>query len=161
MGDILKKRSFIVTKERAKRVRPILRWIKEGAPHVRDRRLASHLLDETSGIEEFKQLLLPKDEADLLLYVMTEFPEGVDEGKQLKMDLSPTVTVITDPRMSQSKQILPSPSTKPAIARPVLKTELTAEEKAERQETISSLGYKPKPDSVFNKILRERSERGE
>jgi len=167
VSDTLRKRDFIVTSERARGMRPILRWIKEGAPHVRERRVASKLLSSLEGIKDFKQLILGKDEADMYLFVLTEFPEGAgDTGKQLSLfSTVPEVTLGIAPKRygtapGGSKIELPEPKGGRAREKPVLKKELTLEEEAERLETIRVSEYRPLPDSYFEKEMRARGQEG-
>ena len=76
-----------ITKEKADRIRPILRWIKSDAPGKKERKQAARLLEEIEGIKEtsWKQLVLSKGEESLLDFILTEFPEGVDVEKQLRL----------------------------------------------------------------------------
>lgn len=76
-----------ITKEKADRIRPILRWIRDGAPGQKERKLAARLLEEIGNVKEsgWKQLIVTKGEANLLDFVLTEYPEGVEVGKQLKL----------------------------------------------------------------------------
>jgi len=120
----------MVTSERARGMRPVLKWIKEAAPRKKERETASRLLRELEGIKETKQLLLSKYEADMFLFILTEFPSGVEDEKQLSLFslLEPTTTV-THLGVNRPKQL------------PELKTELTKEEQDERESAgLSRLG---------------------
>ena len=75
----------MISKERADSVRPILRWIKEGASRGKEREQAASILRKIEGIKDYKQVILTKGETELLSFIYTEFPEGVVEGKQQRL----------------------------------------------------------------------------
>jgi len=79
----LKGRSVFITKDRADRFRPILKWIRRSAPGKKEQLQASRILREIEGIKEHKQIVLPKGEFDMLTFIATEFPDGVETGRQL------------------------------------------------------------------------------
>ena len=81
---LLKGRSVFITKDRADRFRPILKWIRRNAPGKKEQLQASRILREIEGIKEHKQIILPSGEFGMLTFIATEFPEGVETGKQLR-----------------------------------------------------------------------------
>lgn len=85
MRDSVEGKSFVISKEKAEVYVPILKWIKEGAPRVRERRDAAAVLREFKGIKDWKQVILSRGEMEMLRFVMEEFPEGSMLGKQLKL----------------------------------------------------------------------------
>ena len=85
MGDELKGISVVIRQERADSIRPILKWIKEGAPRKRERTQAASILREIVGVKDYKQLILTRGEVELLNFIYTEFPEGVTTEEQLKL----------------------------------------------------------------------------
>lgn len=148
MRDILKGTSVTVTEERATRIKPILKWIKEGAPRKRERDQAARILKGIEGIKDWRQVILTRGEVELLVFVEAEASEVVGE-KSSQLSLfslldRPTATASRVPKVVEEG--------------PVLKTELTKEEQEERDETIGRLGYKPKPQSYFEAEMRARRE---
>ena len=85
LRDTLRGHSYLFTKDKADSIRPILRWIKADAPRVRERKQAANILREIEGVKDWKQVILPRGEAELLSFVFTEFPGGVEPGKQIKL----------------------------------------------------------------------------
>ena len=150
MRDYSRSKSFQVTSDRARGMRPVLRWIKESAPRKKERNTAYRLLQELEGIREVKQLLLNKDESEMFLFVLTEFPSGVESERQLSLFslLEPTTT-LTGSGVRKPK------------APPVYRTELSEEEQAERDETVGRLGYQPQPDSFFTAKMIKRGQQEE
>ena len=148
MRDKLRTTALTISREKAISIRPILRWIKEGAPRARERLQATRILREIEGVENYKQILLTRGEAELLSFVFTEFPEGVEPERQLELfTSSPAPFPVRKPVEGET-------STKLG-----LKTKLTAEEQAERDLTIGGLGYKPKSESYWQNELKKGSQR--
>ncbi len=149
MSDYLRGRTVIMTKERARSIKPILQWIKEASTREKIRLQAIRILKEIEGIVDWRQLSLSRSEMDLLTFVFTEFPDGtVEPGRQLSLfsSLEEPIRVLGEiPRRA------PEP-------KPALKSELTAEEQKERDETVSKLGYQPKPPAYFDAIFKKRAE---
>lgn len=81
--------AHIITEDRARSVRPILRWIKEGAPRKRDREEASSILRAIEGVKDKKQVFLTRGQSDLLSFIYEEFPETTFVSTQLDL-FSPT-----------------------------------------------------------------------
>jgi len=149
LRDHLRGKSVVITKERARSIRPILLWIKEISTRQKVKLQAASILKEIEGIVDYKQVILTRGEADLLTFIYSEWPAGVDpEGKQLSL-FSQT---------SESTRTIREIPRRVPEEKPVLKTKLTEEEQAERDETISRLGYEPKPTSYFEDILMRKRE---
>lgn len=157
--------TYFLSKERADSMRPILRWIKKDAPRTRERSQATRILREIEGIKEHKQILLSRGEAEMLAFIIKEFPEGVGVERQLELQFSFGTAPVT--RLSEAPQSyghtpsgepveLPEPSVR-ALPKPELKSELTSEEEAERAEALKRARYEPKPDSYYEKRLKEGS----
>ena len=68
----------MVTNDRVRGMRPVLKLIKESAPRKRERTVAARLIQELEGIREVKQVLLNKEESEMFIFVLTEFPSGVE-----------------------------------------------------------------------------------
>lgn len=169
MRDRLKGKSVVITKERARSIRPILLWIKKISTRQKIRFQAASILKEIEGIEDYKQVILSRGEADLLTFVFSEWPEGVDpEGKQLSLfsqTSESTRTIREAPKFATGHAPSGEKVDIPIIEEvkeepPSLKAKLTEREQEERDETIRRLGYEPKPTSYFEDIMRE-SRRGE
>lgn len=122
-GDKLRKRSFVITKDRARSIRPVLNWIKEDAPRKSERVLATKLLEHIEGVRDIKQILLSKGEAELFMFVMTEFPTVGDTEKQLSM---------FDLHKIGRPEVVVLPYTPNFRSKPTLKQELTKEEQNSR-----------------------------
>jgi len=152
-------RSHVISEEKAKGARKVLRWIKEAAPRKREKEEAAGLLKILEGVgEKGKQVLLTRGQEEMLSFVLEEFP--VVEPTQLSLFspqeeyyLSQTPTeggsLFTPPthRKLSSKSIRPDqslPEPYPASRKPVLKSELTVEDKQER----GSIGLSSTPGEV-------------
>lgn len=150
--DILDNRVAYFTKDKADSVRPILKWIKEAASRKRERTQAANILREIHGIQDWKQVQLTRGEAELLSFVQEEFPGGVsiERGRQLSL-----FSILEKPEGPRPKTI----SLVEKETKPVLRTDLTAEEQKEREETLRTGSYEPKSSDYWNKkILRAPGE---
>ena len=79
-------RSIFITEDHAARLRPVLQWVEEAAPHTRERSTARSLLGKIRNVREWKQLLLTRPEYEILAAVHLAFPEGATpEGHQYKL----------------------------------------------------------------------------
>lgn len=142
-------RSYVVTEERARNVRPVLRWVKEAAPRKRERDEATGLLKLLTGVKASKQILLTKGQEEMLLFIFDEFPETVEVPVQMTM-WDPTeeyrigLSTHTRPgRVMGARPELPLPK-REVIERPELKTTFTEEEQDERERA----GHSRLPQSV-------------
>jgi len=81
----LKGKPFIMTRERANGIRPILEWIEKEAPRQRERSQATSLLKDIRGISDWKQLMLTRREVEMLSFIFAEFPEGSRLNQQLEL----------------------------------------------------------------------------
>lgn len=131
MRDRLRGKSVTISRERANSIRPILRWIKEGASRKRERMQAASILEEIEGISAWKQVILTKGEAQLLSFIYTEFPEGVEVEKQQRLfpqEAAKTVVIAVHPKLAREEK-------------PQLKGVLTREEQDEREKAgLTRLG---------------------
>lgn len=134
MGKTL--RSYIISRERAINIRPILRWIKEAAPREKERKEAAGLLSEIEGIREQRQIILTKGQAEMLAFIYQEFPETAQEPTQLEL---------WDPTKAIKESIITSPgSTISTPVRPKVKEKFTEEEQLARE----SIGLSRTPKDV-------------
>lgn len=153
-----------MSKDRADSLRPILRWVKEAAPRQRERKQAAGILREIEGIKDWKQIVLTRGEAELLGFIVKEFPEGGAVERQLPLfDLRERGEVVlgtierrrTGTSPSGEEVELPTPM-KSLNPDPVLKTELTPGEQAERESTVSKPRYEPKSEAYWNARMGEK-----
>lgn len=129
-------RSHVITEEKAKGVRKVLRWIKEAAPRKREREEAESLLRVLEGVRGTKQILLTRGQEEMLSFITEEFP--ITEPVQLSL-FSPQeehyMSQAPTQRRVPSKSIRPDqklPGPHP-ITKPRLKGELTEEDKEARR----------------------------
>ena len=101
-------KDIFITEDHADRLRPVLRWVKEAAPRVRERRLASSLLHNIRRVVDWKQIALTKAEYELLAAVNLAFPEGATpEGYQYSLPISSEKEEVPE------KEPTPKTTTKP------------------------------------------------
>lgn len=145
--DITRSHMAYFSKEKASSIRPILKWIKEGAPRKREREQAAKILKEIEGIKDWKQVQLTRGEAELLNFITEEFPDGAGEsGRQLSL-----FSLFKEP---EEVRIVVPPI--PKKERPVLKTDLSEEEQAERDSSLEAGRYEPLPASHWERKLRSK-----
>lgn len=157
----LRGRSYVMTREKARSILPILKWIKEAATRSRERVQAGNIIKKIQDIERMRQVILTKGEAELLSFIYTEFPQGVppEEGKQLEMftmkdfDEPTRFGASLVPRWKE--QGLPPPTEKSERQKPALKKVLTPEELAEVDTTrrVGSSKENIEKTSVWNQQL--------
>ena len=162
--NLMRGNSYVISKERAESIRPVLKWIKEGASRKREREQAARILRAIEGIEDWKQIVLSRGEAEMLGFIIKEFPSGVEPTRQLSLfDLEkPRTTVLREAPKSfghtpSGEEVELPPPSRVARELPVLKTKLTPEEESERKSTVSKPRYEPKPDSYYTERLKEES----
>lgn len=143
-------KAHIITEDRVRSVRPILRWIKEGAPRKRDREEAADILRAIEGVKEKKQVFLTSSQSNLLSFIYEEFPETTFVSTQLDL-FSPTEDFLM--RQKSERRIKTAtykpkeknlPGTHAMKAKPKPKEVLTEEEQQER----GRIGLSVLPDGV-------------
>jgi len=153
-------RTLVISEERARKVRPILRWIKEAAPRKREREEAAGALRAIEGVKGNKQISLSRGQEEMLLFVFEEFPETTQEAKQLTLWGPEEEYRLTYPAVGKIKPIV-RPIDKldipkhPGSKKPVLKKELTAEEQAEREKVGMSRTPQTIPTNVSGETVRD------
>jgi len=140
-------RSHVITEEKAKGVRRVLRWVEEAAPRKREREEAGSLLRVLSGVKGTKQILLTRGQEEMLAFITEEFPTY--EPTQLSL-LSPQEEVLmyqsSISKVASSKPVHKEKNLPGAhkLIKPKLKTELTEEDKEARR----NIGLSSTPSEV-------------
>ena len=156
-------KTLVISEERARKVRPILKWIKEGAPRKRERDEAAGALRALEGITGTKQISVTRGQEDMILFVFDTFPETTFAATQLSM-FSPTEEFnLTHPTTGKVRPIkrlideLNIPKHE-GLKRPVLKKEFTEEDRLERKSIGLSEVPQDKPTDALGIELSSRIE---
>jgi len=166
-------RSHVITGEKARGARKVLRWIKEAAPRKREKEEAASLLRILDNVGEGgKQVLLSRGQEEMLSFILEEFPVveptqlplfGPQEEVYMRQLPSRTGSLFTEPTTKRGpsgdvrgrpNQVLPEPS--PRLRKPTLKTELTEGEKLERGSIGLSVTPGEEPLDLTGTPLKKR-----
>lgn len=149
----------MVTEERARNVRPILRWVKESAPRKREREEAASLLRLLVGVKETRQILLTRGQEELLLFIFDEFPETTTSPTQMSLwdpiEEFKMGTYSGSGKVVKVRPELPLPMQEPTV-KAGLKATLTEEDQDERERVGLSRLPQPIPTSAEGVPLTER-----
>ena len=140
----------MMEEDTARKVRPILRWVKEGASRKREREDATSLLRKIEGIKEHRQVSMTKGEAELLMFIYQEWPDVTFKPRQLNLGLVEERVIDSLPGKRSAKtpkskleRIGGVESRAAPIGKATLRTSFTKKEQEERKR----IGLSPVPMS--------------